>query len=1387
MSDRPEKNDASVNVFDLIDQVCGDFRNQWKTGFRPAFEDYLTRVPENASETLFRNLLAVDIRYRQRGGDVPKAEDYLSTFPQFKRAIGDAFHYSTSRFSDDGGASTVSASTEMPDTIGAPAARCIGDYELIRELGRGGFGVVYEARHTKRGNRVALKTLPTGGDGQDINAERLHRFRREFRSLSEINHPNLVGMQSLEVDGSQWFFTMDLIEGVNFLAYVGRGPNLDEPRLRESLRQLANGIVALHNQRVLHRDLKPSNVMVDADGRVIILDFGLIAELEQRTDQTASAPSRQFAGTPRYAAPEQAFGQRSTATDWYAFGTMLYEALTGDAPFSGTHAEVLIRKQNEDAPSLSGRDDRPEDLARLADSLLQRDPERRPTAEDIASVLSVDFDSETKGSSDSSGGDSESSSHFDELNPWMIGREEQLNQLASARQELLQRHTPMAVWLTGLSGQGKSTLAESFLHPLRRREEWLVLSGRCYDRELVPFKVIDSQIDSLVRFLRGLPQAEVEKILPPDIEKLARLFPILRRVDPINVRCGGSEKPIGESQLRNLAFAALKDLLRQIGRSSPILMFVDDLQWGDRDSAEVLYELLCGPDPPPVLLLGAFRSDEMDESAFLLQWNRSGESRGRPIPIRNVPVDPLTKEECRALLKARWADAFETLEHEIDELYRNCKGNPYLLEQSLEGFDPETGVIRPRSPDEIVQTRLSRCPEGAVELLEAIAVAGKAVLPQEVAGVAGCSASGLATLNHMRSEKLVRWVDSEQEQLVDTYHDRIRETSLQSLPEARRKQLHRTYAEAIEASTPIVSQTPATERDSPIHPRAFELADHFEQAGDERAFKYLLQAGRAAVKSYAMETATEYLRRADALRPDTLDADTEYVLEMSLARAHFGCDAVEKSIEHCRKAVDAATDNVDEAEAWFLLAEGNWRMGDYRAGLELSRQAFAAVGERLPRTLMGNYLKSSLLLSRFHFTPFTFVFKAPASKRNAAAATAMFSKFGDMAIPFDLSLFAYSVARACALARKLDDPFAKMAAYSGYSHFLGTSGVNWLAERMMDVSKRYAKEVPSEARTLAKYHDGCRLYYRGQVEDALVLLREADETFARSGDWHRLLAVHVQRHCWSVKGNAFELFRHARQEFEIARQTGEACVTAWGLYGLSDAQSRAGEVAQAISNAEEAIGILEEHGALTALPIAYLEKGRAELQGSRYGCARKSLRRAIALVIQLRVFEMTVGAFPLYVEAVLGNDWTPSSAHGVSSKDRRYASWAARAARLFGVTFSNHLPHALRVTGRFHTSRKKYSKAIRAFDKAISAAPNIGAEYEQARALIDKSLLEYRDSDSDRQRGLRMIEELGCVLPDAELTYLGLDRDRHHANAAAARKRMEAKLEESVGAGAAPE
>jgi len=251
-------------------------------------------------------------------------------------------------------------------------------FVVQRRLGAGSFGVVYEVLDRERNTNVALKTLR-------VTAGRtLYRFKQEFRALADVSHPNLVTLYELLADGDQWFFTMELIDGVAFLDHVrgapsGAGDAFSSPttpqmeaflragsssdpsalsdvpqavpsaiaglgpmeRLRRALLQLGQGVCALHAAGKLHRDIKPSNVLVTAEGRVVLLDFGLIREIRPGLTHTLDA-----VGTPAYMSPEQASERPLTeSSDWYSVGVMLYEALTGALPFTGPVLDVLRRKQ----------------------------------------------------------------------------------------------------------------------------------------------------------------------------------------------------------------------------------------------------------------------------------------------------------------------------------------------------------------------------------------------------------------------------------------------------------------------------------------------------------------------------------------------------------------------------------------------------------------------------------------------------------------------------------------------------------------------------------------------------------------------------------------------------------------------------------------------------------------------------------------------------------------------------------------------------------------------------------------------------------------------------------------------------------------------------------
>jgi hypothetical protein len=265
-----------------------------------------------------------------------------------------------------------------------PAATDGDRFEVRARIGSGGNGVVYRVLDRGRGAEVALKTLTASGGRE------LYRFKREFRALVDLAHPNLVALHELHTYGDEWLFTMELVDGVPFHEYVrppptgvavesqeetaprhvgprqleGLGP-LDPVRLREALYQIADGLHALHGAGKLHRDIKPSNVLVDRSGRVVILDFGLVTDVE--SDHVDRTHDRVAVGTPAYMSPEQASGDEELdgRSDQYSLACVLYEMLAGAPPFSGTTPRATIaRRFTEAPPSVRLERDVPEALDR---------------------------------------------------------------------------------------------------------------------------------------------------------------------------------------------------------------------------------------------------------------------------------------------------------------------------------------------------------------------------------------------------------------------------------------------------------------------------------------------------------------------------------------------------------------------------------------------------------------------------------------------------------------------------------------------------------------------------------------------------------------------------------------------------------------------------------------------------------------------------------------------------------------------------------------------------------------------------------------------------------------------------------------------------------------
>ncbi len=287
------------------------------------------------------------------------------------------------------GAGTASGSYRSVREASMPR---VAGFEILEEIGRGGMGVVYRARHVRLNRIVALKMILAGGHA---SAAELQRFRVEAEAIAQLQHPNVVQIYSVGEQGGRPFFALEYVDGGSLGQKVA-GRKLKAHKAAALVEQLARGIHAAHEEGIVHRDLKPANVLLAADGTPKIVDFGLAKKLDAGHGKTQTGA---VLGTPSYMAPEQAGGKKEIgpAVDIYALGAVLYELLTGQPPFRGANSleTVLQVMAKEVTPPRQLQATVPRDLETICLKCLRKEPrERYATAEALADDLRRFLDGE---------------------------------------------------------------------------------------------------------------------------------------------------------------------------------------------------------------------------------------------------------------------------------------------------------------------------------------------------------------------------------------------------------------------------------------------------------------------------------------------------------------------------------------------------------------------------------------------------------------------------------------------------------------------------------------------------------------------------------------------------------------------------------------------------------------------------------------------------------------------------------------------------------------------------------------------------------------------------------------------------------------------------------
>ena len=822
-------------------------------------------------------------------------------------------------------------------------------------------GVVYEAIDRARGTRVALKTL------REIDPAALRLFKSEFRALADLGHKNLVALGELVEHEGSWFFTMELVDGVDFLAWVRPGstvtalregmtgtdlPNaetlpaasnprgsvggdspysagtLDEGALRRAIVELADGLNALHGAGKIHRDIKPSNVLVTPEGRGVLLDFGLVA------DTGPDARERPVvAGTVAYMAPEQATGAAlGPPADWYAVGAVLYEALTGQLPFHGSAFEVLATKQvsmpARPRALVTGLSD---ELDALCMDLLALDPAARPTGQEVVLRLV------------GPGSIPRSVTLPPTLEHPFIGRRRELGELLAAAARVREGFG-VTTYVHGESGVGKTALVRHFVQELGKSDDdVLVLAGRCYERESVPFKAVDGVIDAMSRLFDRLSDREVRELCTPQMKLLAKVFPVLSRAAALDLG-PPPESPKDPLELRARVFAVVRELFSRLGKRFRCVLLIDDLQWADADSLLLLRDVMRPPNAPAVLLLATVRTamrtaPQEGPAPSLPQSRLNVGSSAMPGDVRSVQLDRLGREDALALATVSLGGAAPELAASIAE---EAGGHPLFIDELVRyamvvgpGFDGHVKL------EDALRARIEGLDAPARALLEVVSIA-RAPLPEDVAGPAAQIADAVELdrqVGRLRHAHLARRTHVRGDHALEPYHDRVRHAVCSELPEGGRA-IHRRIAEVLETRTPQDLEA---------------LAEHWRGAGDRvRAATHAADGAAQAAARLAFDRAARLYRWSLDLHTPVGEAGTRILLAWgdALVRSGRGAEAADAYLAAADRAPADEAIELRRRAAHELLVSGHTDAGLATLvgvlgglGLELpgsSRAAFAS-------------------------------------------------------------------------------------------------------------------------------------------------------------------------------------------------------------------------------------------------------------------------------------------------------------------------------------------------------------------------------------------------------------------------------------------------------------
>ncbi|MDD5654677.1 MAG: AAA family ATPase, partial [Candidatus Omnitrophica bacterium] len=1253
-------------------------------------------------------------------------------------------------------------------------------YKITEEISQDSLTFLCKAQDTTENKPVFITLLKEKARQRPL--ETLLRFKREQEQISKLNHPNLLKIYSHGEFEGQDYVVSEYCESEPLSKLLLLPQNIGQPLPIDSavdiILQLSSALDVAHQSTILHQALQPQSILITQDLRMVKLasfGYNLLTDISRITEK------EEIISTFGYLSPESSGILRrpiDVRSDIYSLGIIFYRFVTGRLPYTAPDISTLIHEhiaQIPDPPSKLNSQIPPV-IENIILRLIAKDPQDR-----YQSLSGLTFDLMEYQNQRSRGKqpvDFEIA-RFDKLrqltfNTRLIGRDKELNVLKSLLDQTKQGKGSLC-FVFGEPGIGKSRLVDELrghIHGLNG----LFCGGKCYQYEFrTPYKVISEAADAYIEKIKRLSQEEQQEHIKRIKDALGQLGGEVVKVAPNIIDLIGQPPKLEELEPEKEKIRFLITITNFIASLStsqvPLLMFLDDLQWVDDGSLEILERVAEKLQNIPALLIVSYRDNEVDQNHPLAQFMKRLAEQN--ISLMQIPVKSFSLNETAQIICQIFLEKEEHVLPLAQELQERAKGNPFFTLELLHSLVDE-GVVSLKEehyiydldklksaslPTTIVDAVLKRMKDLSVEEQEIISYAsimGKEIDFKLLAELSNKQTDTILSSIEDGIKNQLLFRDLTGQENIFFMHDRIREAFYKRVSEEDRVPLHKHIAEVLEAQN---IKDPG--------PVLYDLAYHFTQGKvEDKALQYAIPAAHKAKSSYANVLAIELFNSARVLLKRLQQTQGPQYIDVleNLGETYRLAGRFEESLEALKtcETIIPVTDKLHKAQLLSKEGETLFEKGEKENSIRAMESAIMNLGEKIPNNIMTIMLgvTKEFSIQMFHtWFPKWLVRDEYVGTSTDLAILKLYAILARVYYFVDIYKAFYFFLKGLNKGEKIG-PCPELA----LNYIMGIpvwSTFPWVSRAFRDGNKgiKMAQDFGDKRKEGTGWaYLVYGSYIANKTKQGVDYAPKAINLLKGAGEyWDLGVAFAFRNHSSWVMGRLKEYIIEVEEFIKIAKEAKVLQNFGWGLGERSKLWALIGEINEGtISDMKECIELMQKTGDYSNVPYFKSRLAFVYLRAGDYEKAIGETEEAIKLFPNpymqgAWVADVFALGAQVYLDAIV-------NILGLSKdKKKQYikrARWLCFRSSIFSILFKYFLGWSYQVNGTYLWLVGKKGKAIKTLERGIRFLREHieDNKYRLAYILLEEAKFLLSDNPKDKKAYSNLIEardlftEMGCKL-----------------------------------------